>query len=189
MLLRVVTNVKHAPVISDGEKVDLTGGASIKIITISEPHESTNLEVEAMMRKRLCSISGLALIRRALWTIGLGAMLLASGCGGDSHKEGNAAKYPTGISEDVEQQLKYDARVDSFEPDGENLIVHVNESWLHSPAGMQERAAGQWYSLWHSNHSGGIIVQHDGTKVASWTSEHGFMPASESKKDEPHSES
>lgn len=136
-----------------------------------------------MMRKKMCSVSGPAIIRRALWTIGLSAMLLAYGCGGDSHKASSAAKYPTGISEDIEKQLGYDARVDSFEPDGENLTVHVNEGWLHSPPGMQERAVGQWYSLWHSNHSGGVIVEHEGTKVASWTNEHGYMPASE-KKDE-----
>ena len=140
-----------------------------------------------MMTKIMCRVSGLAIIRRAVWTIALGAMLLASGCGGDSHEAGNAAKYPTGISEEVEKQLSYDARVDSFEPDGENLTVQVNESWMHSPPGMQERAVGQWYSLWHASHSGGVIVEHQGAKVASWTSEHGYMPASESKNGESNS--
>jgi len=143
-----------------------------------------------MMKKRRRDSVGIAVMFR--WTvlaIIVSATLFAYGCGTDSQQTSNVAKYPTGISEDVEQQLKYDARVDSFEPDGENLVVNVNDAWLNSPPGMQERAAGQWYSLWHSNHSGGVIVQHDGSKVASWTSEHGYMPASKSKKDESHSAS
>src|SRR5690242_331436 len=75
------------------------------------------------------------------------------GCGGGSRQTSNAAKYPTGVSEDVEQQLKYDARVDSYDTSGDTLTVNVNDGWLNSPPGMQERSAGQWYSLWHSNHS------------------------------------
>ena len=75
----------------------------------------------------------------------VGSILFLYGCGGDSPHTGNAAnEYPAGVSEDVEQQLKYDARVESFEPDGEDLVVNVNDSWASSPQGMQERAVGQW---------------------------------------------
>lgn len=126
----------------------------------------------------------------ALWLIALSAMLFASGCGGDSHETGAAEKYPEGISEDIEQQLKYDARVDSFDTSsGEDLIVDVNDSWLSSPPGMQERSVGQWYSMWHSNHSGKVIVQHDGNKIASWTSESGYKPETKSKGGDSQSDS
>jgi hypothetical protein len=127
--------------------------------------------------------------RHSLWFIALGAMILALGCGGDSQKTGTAAKYPTGISEDVEQQLKYDARVDSYDTSGDTLTVNVNDAWLNSPPGMQERSVGQWYTLWHSSHSGGVVVQHDGNKVASWTNDGGYKPETKSKSDESHSES
>ena len=130
-----------------------------------------------------------ALFRHTLWVTTLAAMILALGCGGDSQKTGNTAKYPTGISDDVEQQLKYDARVDSYDTSGDTLTVNVNDAWLNSPPGMQERSVGQWYTLWHSSHSGGVVVQHDGNKVASWTNDGGYKPETKSKRDESHSES
>lgn len=128
--------------------------------------------------------------RRALCILALGAMLFAYACGGDSHHSGTAASYPAGISEDIEQQLKYDARVESFDASsGEDLIVNVNETWVHSPPGMQERSVGQWYNTWRSNHNGAVIVQYDGNKIASWTSQDGYKPDTKSKTDESHSES
>lgn len=142
------------------------------------------------MKKRICgSVSWTALVRPVLWATALGVVLFAYGCGSESPQTGTAAKYPSGISEDIEQQLKYDARVDSFEPGDADLIVNVNDAWLNSPPGMQERSVGQWYSMWHSNHSGSVIVQHDGNKIASWTSESGYKPETKSKDAESHSES
>lgn len=129
-------------------------------------------------------------LRPALLLIALGAMLFAYACASESHETGSAANYPSGISEDIEQQLKYDARVESFDASsGDALIVNVNDAWLSSPPGMQERSVGQWYSLWHANHRGGVIVQHNGSKIASWTSEAGFKPETKSKSGESHSES
>jgi len=116
-----------------------------------------------------------------------GALLLAYGCGSDSHQATSAAKYPTGVSEDIEQQLKYDSRVESFDATSDDLTVNVNDQWMNSPPGMQERAVGQWYSLWHSSHSGGVVVQHDGEKVASWTSE-GYKPETKTKSAESRSQ-
>jgi hypothetical protein len=85
-------------------------------------------------------------------------------------------EYPAGVSEDIEQQLRYDARVESSEADGEDLVVSVNDSWATSPQGMQERAVGQWYSLWHAQHSGGkVIVKYNGAAVATW-SDKGYKP-------------
>lgn len=125
--------------------------------------------------------SGSPLFRRSLLRVGplalaLGSMLFFYGCGGDAAHTGNATdEYPAGVSEDVEQQLKYDARVESFEPDGEDLVVNVNDSWATSPQGMQERAVGQWYSLWHAQHGGKVIVKYDDNPVASWSVE-GYKP-------------
>ena len=143
-----------------------------------------------MNAMKLGSISQAVIRRRVLTAITLGAMLFIYGCSSEPSQSGAGATYPTGISEDVEQQLKYDARVDSFEPsDGDSLVVNVNEAWLNSPPGMQERSLGQWYTGWHANHSGGVIVQHDGEKVASWTSERGYKPEAKPGIDQTHSES
>ena len=130
-------------------------------------------------------------LRMVLFAIALGSMLFVNGCGSDATQNSNTAKqYPTGVSEDIDQQLKYDARVDSFEPDGEDLIVDVNDAWVNSPQGMQERAMGQWYSLWHAGHSSGkVIVKHNGDAVATW-SDKGYKPEKvKTGEGEAHSES
>jgi len=130
-------------------------------------------------------------LRMVLFAIALGSMLFVNGCGSDATQNSNTAKqYPTGVSEDIDQQLKYDARVDSFEPDGEDLIVDVNDAWVNSPQGMQERAMGQWYSLWHAGHSSGkVIVKHNGDAVATW-SDKGYKPEKVTTGEgEAHSES
>lgn len=124
--------------------------------------------------------------RTSLWLLITGVMTLVSGCGSDSQHSGTATKYPTGVSAEIEQQLKYDARVESYDTSGDTLTVNVNDGWLNSPPGMQERSVGQWYTLWHSNHSGGVVVQHDGNKVASWTSDGGYKPEPKSKSEESH---
>lgn len=137
------------------------------------------------MKERLCcAVRHTDLFRCSAWAIALAATLVAFGCGGDSQHSGAAAKYPTGISDEVEKQLKYDARVDSYDSSGDTLTVDVNDAWLNSPPGMQERSVGQWYTLWHSSHSGGVVVQHAGNKVASWTSDGGYKPETKSKSDE-----
>jgi hypothetical protein len=125
------------------------------------------------------------LIRPLVWTLLLVTMLYAVGCGSDSQQTSNTAKYPAGISEDIEQQLKYDARVESFEPDGQNLVVNVNNTWLHAPTGMRERTLGQWYSLWQTGHGNAskVVVKHDGEEVESWTADKGYQPATMEKKD------
>ena len=138
-----------------------------------------------MMKGRTYGLFRLPVIvgKTFVWFL-LGSILFASGCGSDSHEAGTAAKYPAGISEDIEQQLKYDARVDGFEPEGEDLIVNVNGTWLHSPPGIRERALGQWYSLWKPAHGSAskIVVKFEGNEVERWTSEKGYQPASKEEK-------
>jgi hypothetical protein len=141
------------------------------------------------MKERIgCVVGWPNLLRPVLWATSLVALLLTFGCASDSHQMGGTTNYPSGISEDIDQQLKYDARVESFDTSGEHLIVNVNDGWLSSPPGMQERSVGQWYSMWHSNHGGGVIVQHDGNKIAGWTSDGGFKPETKAKGGESHSE-
>jgi hypothetical protein len=127
-------------------------------------------------------------MRRARWAFALCLAILTYGCGSSSDQTSSNPNYPTGISQDIEQQLKYDARVDSFDSTGENLVVNVNDAWLNSPPGMQERSVGQWYSSWHANHGGGVEVQHDGNKVATWTSDKGYRPTTKPKSGESRSE-
>lgn len=117
-------------------------------------------------------------IRRAVSILSLTLMLFAFGCGSDSHQNNTGPKYPTGISDEIGQQLKYDARVDSFDADGDDLVVNVNDTWLHTPPGMRERALGQWYSLWQPSHSKSskIVVKYDGNEVESWTADKGYQP-------------
>lgn len=155
-------------------------------MTISEksrPPISNDFERrEAMMIERTSGLGCAAAMKRsAAWLVVLAATLFVFGCGSNSEHSSSAAKYPAGISEDIEQQLKYDARVDSFEPDGEDLIVNVNDTWLHSPPGMRERALGQWYSLWQPAHSSAskIVVRFDGSEVERWTAEKGYQPEKE----------
>src|SRR5690242_19059645 len=110
-----------------------------------------------MMRKETVSSARTGDMRRSMiWPITVIALLVAFGCSSDNHENSSGVKYPTGISGHVEQQLKYDARVDSFESGDADLTVNVNDAWLNSPPGMQERSVGQWYALWHSNHSGSV---------------------------------
>lgn len=114
----------------------------------------------------------------------LGIALLAVACGGGHTATSTSPQYPTGVGNDIEKQLKYDARVQDYQPDGNTLVVNVNDSWMSSPPGMRQRALGQWYSLWQAAHgnSSKIVVKHQGTEVDTWTAEKGYQPAGTEKK-------
>jgi hypothetical protein len=122
--------------------------------------------------------------RTLLWVIAISAMLFAVACGGDHAPTNTSPQYPTGVGNDIEKQLKYDARVQDYDQDGNTLVVNVNDSWMSSPPGMRERALGQWYSLWQAAHGGNskIVVKHEGTEVDIWTGEKGYQPAETEKK-------
>jgi hypothetical protein len=125
------------------------------------------------------------LFRLLISTASLAAALLACGCSGESTPPSSATHYPSGVSEDIEKQLKYDARVESFDSDGDTLIVNVNDHWASSPPGMQERAVGSWYSMWQPDHKAGkVIVKFEGENVASWTADKGFQPEHKPKQKE-----
>jgi outer membrane biogenesis lipoprotein LolB len=132
-------------------------------------------------RRRVAALNTLKNAAALVLTL---ALLLLCGCGGGATEPASSTKYPTGISEDIEKQLKYDARVQDFAvaDDGKTLEVNVNEAWTTQPQGMQERALGSWYALWHADHKdGSVVVKSGGEEVASWTGE-GYRPASKEKK-------
>jgi hypothetical protein len=149
-------------------------------MTIFNETEPTKYERQNLMmiEKGVNTVCSARPQRCFIWISLVGAILFLYGCGGSQTDTGKTAKYPVGISEDIEQQLKYDARVDTFEPDGQTLVVNVNETWLHSPQGMRERALGQWYSLWQPSHgnTSKIVVKHEGEEIESWTADKGYQP-------------
>jgi hypothetical protein len=161
---------------------DLTHRAAFTIITISELLNPLIPKLRARMKlraHRILNLLSAALSRNTISAIVAASLLVASGCGSEEQHSSTTTKYPAGISEDIEQQLKYDARVDSFEPDGNDLIVNVNDSWRHSPPGLRERALGQWYSLWQPAHGAAskILVKYEGNEIERWTAERGYQPA------------
>lgn len=125
-------------------------------------------------------------LRASAYVIAFGILLLATACGGDATPTNTSSQYPVGIGSDIEKQLKYDARVVDFNPNGNTLIVNVNDSWISSPPGMRARALGQWYSLWQQAHGTGskIIVKYEGNDVDFWTAEKGYQPAAKKETSE-----
>jgi hypothetical protein len=129
----------------------------------------------------------IARLRPLIWVLAIACMLFACACGGNDTSTNNARQYPTGISDDIYKQLKYDARVQDYEEKGNTLVVNVNDSWMSSPPGMRERALGQWYGLWQNAHGNQddlkIEVRHEGNTLDSWSGEKGYQPAGNKKKD------
>jgi hypothetical protein len=118
----------------------------------------------------------------------LSLAIFTAACGGNGGESTNASHYPTGISEDLDQVLKYDARVQDSREEGDKLVVTVNEAWMSQPQGLQERAMGHWFALWKTSHGdkGKIVVEYGGDEVGSYTADKGFQPA---PKKEPETES
>jgi hypothetical protein len=131
-------------------------------------------------------------IRVLLQLVIIAAVLVAAGCGGEAPPPANTSIYPPGskTDDDVDRELKFDARVEDYEAQGNKLIVNVNQSFTSSPPGIQERAMGYWYNLWQAARTSAgtapqrsleIIVRHDGKDIAKWTATEGYKPASGAK--------
>lgn len=124
--------------------------------------------------------------RRFLYLGLLTALTLAAACGGEHMPTTQTTMYPAGSVSDqeLEKTLKFDARVQSHEFDGNKLVVEVNQSWISSPPGLQQRAAGEWYNMWQSARKGEnaqvkgleVLVRYEGDDVAKWTDEKGYQP-------------
>jgi hypothetical protein len=125
-------------------------------------------------------------VRRALgslaWMMMIATLLLSAACGGEAPKV-TQQQYPS-LNEEIAKQLKYDARVEDYEEEGDKLIVNVNDSWLSSPPGMQERSVGQWFILWRTSLGNAegtprdsiqVVVRHDGNDLAKWTGKDGYQ--------------
>jgi hypothetical protein len=92
--------------------------------------------------------------------------------------------------EDVDRELKFDARVQTYEAQGNKLVVDVNQSFASSPPGIQQRALSHWYSLWQAartpqnskpQKSLEVVVRYEGNDLARWTGEEGFKTATRPK--------
>jgi hypothetical protein len=136
------------------------------------------------------------MMKRSFLVALVAVSVFISACGGDSKHSSQTIKYPAGsiTSEDIERQLKFDARVQDYDDsDDKKLIIHVHQSWVASPTGLKERSLGQWYSMWQSlrgdNKGLEVEVQHDGTPVAKWTAAHGYELIEQKKSDDSGSQS
>ena len=130
---------------------------------------------------------------RLLWVFPIAALLLAAACGGgESKPAGNLGLYSPGskTDEDVDRELKFDARVQNYAAEGDKLIVNVNESFASAPPGIQQRALGHWYSLWQAARTAQnskpqkdleVVVRFEGNDLAKWTRDQGFKPVQRAK--------
>jgi hypothetical protein len=134
------------------------------------------------------------LVRGACRILVMVAMLVAIGCGGEHKLAANAPEYPAGSvsREEIERQLRYDARVQDFEVSGDKLIVNVNQEWVASPPGLQQRAVGQWFGMWQAAQSKKgveVVIRHDGKDVATWSGEKGYKHVAAPRQGEDKGES
>ena len=114
----------------------------------------------------------------------LALAFLTASCGGGVENNTSSIVPPANVSnQTIEQTLKFDSRVQDFDTDGDKLIVNVNESWMKSPRGLQERAVDGWLSGWKAERAGDggsvpkgltVLVNYDGNEVARATPEHGI---------------
>ena len=114
----------------------------------------------------------------------LGAAILAmafaaASCGSGSESNTSSIVPPANVSnQSIEQTLKFDSRVQDFDTDGDKLTINVNDSWMKSPPGLQERAVDGWLSGWRTERAGDggsvpkgltVVVKYDGNEVAKAT--------------------
>jgi hypothetical protein len=122
-------------------------------------------------------------IRAVLSLLICALILFAFACGGDEAPRRASIDYATSYK-NIDDELKGDSRVESFETDGGTLVVNVNNWWVSSGHGLREQALGKWYKLWSSANNGGsvrVLVKHEGDDVASWTGDKGYQPVAKPK--------
>ncbi|PYP85769.1 MAG: hypothetical protein DMF61_15685 [Blastocatellia bacterium AA13] len=109
----------------------------------------------------------------------LAGLICAAACGGgDAANTGRKVKAENVSADDVERDLKFDARVSDFDTDGNKLIVNVNQQWMSSPAGMQQTAVQRWLTRWQASKAsdGGaapkdtqVVVRYEGNDILTAT--------------------
>ena len=139
-------------------------------------------------KARLAPILGLS-----MWIMLITAILLMAGCSAsDSQSNGHVGLYSPGskTDEDVDKELKFDARVENYSAEGDKLVVNVNASFASAPPGIQQRALGHWYSLWQAARTPQnskpqkdleVVVRFEGNELAKWTRDEGFKPVQRAK--------
>ena len=110
--------------------------------------------------------------------------IATSSCGGGTENNTSSIIPPANVSnQNVEETLKFDSRVQDFDTDGDKLIVNVNESWMKSPPGLQERSVDGWLSGWKTERAGdsgsvpkglAVLVKYDGNDIARATPQNGI---------------
>src|SRR5215471_20160229 len=125
--------------------------------------------------RNLKNVSGRLYTPALLCLVLIGTLSVAS-CSGGSETSGIPAPSPSAnvSSDDVEKSLKFDSRVQDFDTDGDKLTVNVNEHWVSSPVGMQERALKKWFADWEGARTADgklpkgvtVVVKYDGNDVA-----------------------
>jgi hypothetical protein len=110
------------------------------------------------------------------------AALFSIACGHEAAPAKTPGQYQAGskTQADLDSLLKADARVEDFSPEGDKLIVNVNEAFTSQPYGLQQRALGEWHNVWQAVNNGSknatVIVQSSGEEVAKWTVSEGYKP-------------
>ena len=123
------------------------------------------------------------------WAVIIFASVMFIGCGGGHEPAKQPGMYSAGskTEKDLEDMLKADARVDSYDLQGDKLTVNIKPTLAESPIGLQQRALWSWYNTLQAARNGSKNVSvealHEGTKVASWTASEGFKPPAQAKKE------
>ncbi|HUK90265.1 MAG TPA: hypothetical protein VLZ81_07680 [Blastocatellia bacterium] len=125
---------------------------------------------------------------RAATSLALGLILVCclggASCGTTPETATHSVIPPANISnQDVEKTLKYDSRVQDFDADGNKLVVNVNQQFVQSPTGIQQRALDGWFVQWKAEHAGSdgkapagtaVEVKFDGNLISRATDDKGI---------------
>ena len=127
-------------------------------------------------------------LQAIFWVAIIFASVMFIGCGGGGEPAKQQGMYAAGskTEKDLEDMLKADARVESYDLQGDKLTVNVKPTLAEAPIGLQQRALWNWYNTLQAARNGSKNVSvealHEGTKVASWSAGEGFKPPAQAKK-------
>jgi hypothetical protein len=173
------------------DSIDDNGrSASVARLVLGRIDTKREVLMNPRLRRSLARLAPIA--APSLWISVITAILLMAGCAAESQSNGHVGLYAPGskTDEDVDRELKFDARVQSYTAEGDKLVVNVNESFASAPPGIQQRALGHWYSLWQAARTPQnskpqkdleVVVRFEGNELAKWTRDEGFKPVQRAK--------
>jgi hypothetical protein len=111
----------------------------------------------------------------------LGSSVIFSSCGGSTQARQTIVPPANIGDQQVEKTLKYDSRVQDFDTDGDKLVVNVNQFFITSPVGIQQRTLDGWFKQWRTEHGGdqkasasvSVEVKYDGNTISRATPSNG----------------